>query len=200
MLGCIVVNKDNVILKTTCEVCTFGHDLELHAGQLSTYVYVQPEVAELHSHLIPQLAILARNMVRDLDPQVHIWASCYALQAAEQLTRVLLFMACPESCTCVLGPECFSESIRKIRSDCIASAIAILRTCLHGIYLIRQHYQTVPATTGTRYVSCSTAWLLMQNELEFLRIRSMKQEIMVAPRELHFFTRYFVIVGAPADK
>lgn len=47
VLGCIVVNKDNIILKTTCE----------------------PEVAELHSHLIPQLAILARNMVRDLDPQ-----------------------------------------------------------------------------------------------------------------------------------
>jgi len=31
---------------------------------------VQPEIAELHSHLIPQLAGLARNMVRDLDPQV----------------------------------------------------------------------------------------------------------------------------------
>ena len=31
---------------------------------------MQPEVAELHSHLIPQLAVLARNMVRDLDPQV----------------------------------------------------------------------------------------------------------------------------------
>ncbi|KAA6422141.1 MAG: Dynein light chain roadblock-type 2 [Trebouxia sp. A1-2] len=40
VLGCIVVNKDGVILKTTCE----------------------PETAELHSHLIPQLAGLARNM------------------------------------------------------------------------------------------------------------------------------------------
>lgn len=31
---------------------------------------MQPEVAELHSLLVPQLAGLARNMVRDLDPQV----------------------------------------------------------------------------------------------------------------------------------
>lgn len=28
----------------------------------------------------------------------------------------------------------------------------------------------------------------MQNDLEFLRIRSMKQEIMVAPRKLHCLT------------
>lgn len=34
----------------------------------------------------------------------------------------------------------------------------------------------------------------MQNELEFLRIRSMKQEIMVAPRELHSLTRYLFTV------
>ena len=46
-------------------------DLELHPEPLSILFQVQPEVAELHSHLIPQLAILARNMVRDLDPQVH---------------------------------------------------------------------------------------------------------------------------------
>ena len=31
----------------------------------------------------------------------------------------------------------------------------------------------------------SIIWVVLQNDLEFLRIRSMKQEIMVAPRELH---------------
>jgi dynein light chain roadblock-type len=46
VLGCIIVSSDGVILKTTCE----------------------PEVAELHAHLIPQLAGLARSLVRDLDP------------------------------------------------------------------------------------------------------------------------------------
>lgn len=39
-------------------------------------VCLQPEIAELHAHLIPQLAGLARNLVRDLDPQAsHIWMS-----------------------------------------------------------------------------------------------------------------------------
>ncbi len=72
VLGCIVVNKDGVILKTTCEVlsCTKAlaksHSNEDHNCE----IHVQPEIAELHSHLIPQLAGLARNMVRDLDPQV----------------------------------------------------------------------------------------------------------------------------------
>lgn len=31
---------------------------------------VQNAVAELHAHLIPQLATLANNMIRDLDPKV----------------------------------------------------------------------------------------------------------------------------------
>ena len=39
-------------------------------------VYLELEIAELHAHLIPQLAGLARNLVRDLDPQAsHTWTS-----------------------------------------------------------------------------------------------------------------------------
>jgi len=75
VLGCIVVNKDGVILKTTCEVKLVA--VEMLSGLICvsiwgsrTLLQVQPEIAELHSHLIPHLAVLARNMVRDLDPQV----------------------------------------------------------------------------------------------------------------------------------
>jgi hypothetical protein len=31
---------------------------------------LQAEVAQQHAHLIPDLALMARNMVRDLNPQV----------------------------------------------------------------------------------------------------------------------------------
>lgn len=33
---------------------------------------VQNAVAELHAHLIPSLAALANNMIRDLDPKVRL--------------------------------------------------------------------------------------------------------------------------------
>ncbi len=34
-----------------------------------------------------------------------------------------------------------------------------------------------------QYLLSTYTWLWLQNDLEFLRIRSMKQEIMVAPRK-----------------
>ncbi|KAK9810462.1 hypothetical protein WJX72_011086 [[Myrmecia] bisecta] len=47
VVGCIILDHNGQTLRTTCD----------------------PEVTEKHAHLIPQLALLARNMVRDLDPQ-----------------------------------------------------------------------------------------------------------------------------------
>ncbi|KAK9868276.1 hypothetical protein WJX84_000493 [Apatococcus fuscideae] len=47
VLGCIVLNADGIVLKTTCD----------------------SDLTDLHASLIPQLAAMARNMVRELDPQ-----------------------------------------------------------------------------------------------------------------------------------
>lgn len=96
---------------------------------------MQPEIAELHSHLIPQLAILARNMVRDLDPQV----------------RTYIHMVQTSASIHFLGTR-------------IVAVTAALVQCISAAYHML---------------------VMLQNDLEFLRIRSMKQEVMVAPRKWH---------------
>ena len=56
----------------------------LVSGVWTTPVRLQPEIAELHAHLIPQLAGLARNLVRDLDPQAsHTWMGHLIVASAD---------------------------------------------------------------------------------------------------------------------
>lgn len=75
VLGCIVVNKDGAVLRSTCEVrapqhaCTHTKKFGRLWAQ-NMCVVAQAEVTKAHAQLIPDLAALARNMVRDLDPQV----------------------------------------------------------------------------------------------------------------------------------
>lgn len=76
VLGYIIVNQEGLTLRSTCEVrwkqCSFStvySSMQLFTKQ---YNLPQPEVTDLHAQLIPQLAKLAQNMVRDLDPQVQL--------------------------------------------------------------------------------------------------------------------------------
>ena len=63
------------MLRTTCEVRTLCVSMQcgiLHteATQQCLTSWAQAEVTRAHAQLIPDLAAMARSMVRDLDPQV----------------------------------------------------------------------------------------------------------------------------------
>ena len=131
VLGCIVVNKDGAVLRSTCEVR--APNMHAHTQRslvrlwaLNTCAVAQAEVTKAHAQLIPDLAALARNMVRDLDPQVR-----------EHYPKWHSPLCC---------------KLQNLGEQAVA---------------VSEHM-----------------WCCVQNELEFLRIRSRKYEIMVAPSAL----------------
>ena len=93
VLGCIIINKDGVVLRTTCEVRTLCVRVQCgslpHTRQCLTS-WAQAEVTKAHAQLIPDLAAMARSMVRELDPQVSTPASKYlAVSSCQTHTHAL---------------------------------------------------------------------------------------------------------------
>lgn len=138
------------------------------------------------STTIPELAALAADLVRDLDPQV--------CRPVDMQTRIQGGIRCALTAGCsqctilrVRGLECELVQGSALTPAHLARSSTewkALDECRHATSATYSDVATaqVPYCCGQYRVRTSSMPACVQNHLEFLRIRSGKYEVMVAPR------------------